>query len=255
MNKTPTLNALIIEDEPKNAILLRKMVEKYCPQVIIRGDANSIEKAIKLIKQENPDLVFLDIEIGGGNAFDLLDYLQPVEFDIIFVTAYDNYLLKAIKYSALDYLLKPININELVTAVNKSFNKVHFQKISERIDILLQNLSKKKSLPTIALPTAFGFQLIPIQNIVRCEARGSYTMIFMNDGKSNLASKTLKEYEDLLPSDIFFRAHYSHLVNIHCIAKYHKGKGGILEMTDRAMIPVASRRKNEFLNIFSPREI
>ena len=197
-----------------------------------------------------PDLVFLDIEIGGGNAFQLLDLLKPVNFDVIFVTAYDNYLLKAIKYSALDYLFKPINIQELISAVNKSVAKINEQKTSEQIELLLQNFSTSKSPATIALPTAFGFYFINVQNIIRCEAKGSYTIIYMNDKKKYTASKTLKEYEELLPPEIFFRAHHSHLINLNFIFKYHKGTGGTIEMFDKSIIPLAARRKNDFLNIF-----
>ena len=254
MTNNTKLNAVIIEDEPKNASLLRKMLEMYCPQINVCGDANSIENAVRLISNSNPDLVFLDIEIGGGNAFQLLDILQPVNFDIIFITAYDSYLLKAIKYSALDYLFKPINIKELIIAVNKSVEKKHTQKASNRIEVLLQNLSIPKQYLTITLPTSFGFYLISIQNILRCEAKGSYTIFHMNDGKTHTASKTLKEYEDLLPSDIFFRAHHSYLVNIHSVVRYHKGKGGFIEMSDKALIPLAARRKNEFISLFTSNE-
>lgn len=244
-----SINTVIVEDEPKNVALLKNMLEMYCPRVNICGDANSVESAINIITKVNPDIVFLDIEISGGNAFQVLDILQPVNFDVIFVTAYDSYLLKAIKYAALDYILKPVSIKELVAAVNKSLEKKSSQHIAGQIQLLLQNLSAKTQT-AISLPTAFGFYVIPIQNIVRCEANGNYTLFYTNDGKLHTASKTLKEYEDLLPSDIFFRAHHSHLVNINFIHKYHKGKSGFIEMTDKSSIPLAARRRNEFLSIF-----
>ncbi|MFT4152593.1 LytR/AlgR family response regulator transcription factor [Parafilimonas sp.] len=249
-----TINAVIVEDEPKNVALLKNMLDLYCPQVHVTGDANSVETAMGVITKNNPDLVFLDIEIGGGNAFQLLDILQPVKFDVIFVTAYDNYLLQAIKYSVLDYLFKPVNIKELVAAVNKSAERIHSQKASRQIEQLLKNFSAPKNTATITLPTSFGFYVIPVQNIVRCEAKGSYTIFFMDDGKSHTASKTLKEYEEVLPPDIFFRAHHSHLINIKFIVKYHKGKGGIIEMKDKTEIPLASRRKNDFISLFDPGE-
>jgi len=243
------LSAVIVEDEPKNRMLLKKMLEMYCPQVDVCGEANSVQSAVTIINQNNPDLVFLDIEISGGNAFQLLDVLQPVKFDVIFVTAYDSYLLKAIKYSALDYLLKPLNIQELIAAVSKSFDRTYVQNTSERIELLLQNYVQSKYLSTIALPTSSGFNLIAVQRIMRCEAKGGYTLIFTDDGKSYTASKTLKEYEDILPSDVFFRTHHSHLVNVNFIEKYHKGKGGFIEMTNKAMIPLAARRKNQFIGL------
>lgn len=253
MTNEKILRSIIVEDEPKNTALLKKMLDMYCPQVQVCGSANSIDNSIELIRQIKPDLVFLDIEISGGNSFHLLDALQPVNFDIIFVTAYDSYLLKAIKYSALDYLFKPINIQELIIAVNKSVNKIYKQKTSEQIELLLQNFQTTKLLSTIAIPTNFGFQFIAIQDIVRVEAKGSYTVLFMHDKKSYTVSKTLKDYEDLLPADTFFRAHHSHLINLRFILKYHKGKGGIIEMSDKSMIPLAARRKNDFLNLFQPR--
>ena len=246
------INTVIIEDEPKNVTLLRKMLDMYCPQVNICADANSVETGVSVITKNKPDLVFLDIEISGGNSFQLLDILQPVKFDIIFITAYDNYLLKAIKYSALDYLFKPVNIKELIAAVNRSAEKMNAQKTAQQIEQLLKSLSTQKSLSTITLPTPFGFFVIPIQNIVRCEAKGNYTVFYMEDRKTHTASKTLKEYEDILPRDVFFRAHHSHLININFIVKYHKGKGGIIEMKDKSLIPLATRRKNDFIDLFIP---
>ena len=248
------INAVIVEDEPKNVTLLKTMLEMCCPQVNVRGDAHSVESAVNIINKVNPDLVFLDIEISGGNLFQLLDMLQPVKFDIIFVTAYDSYLLKAIKYSALDYLFKPINIKELVTAVNKSFERIQSQKTAQQIEMLLKHFSTPRNNATITLPTSFGFYVIAVQNIVRCEAKGSYTVFFMNDGKSHTASKSLKEYEEILPKDIFFRAHHSHLINIHFIVKYHRGIGGIIEMKDKSEIPLAARRKNDFISLFEADE-
>lgn len=249
-----TINAVIVEDEPKNIVLLKKMLDIYCPQVNVSGNANSVETAVNLITNNNPDLVFLDIEISGGNAFQLLDMLQPVKFNVIFITAYDNYLLQAIKYAALDYLFKPVNIKELIAAVNKSVEKINAQNSARQIEILLKGLSKPKNTATITLPTSFGFYVISVQNIIRCEAKGSYTIFFMDDGKTHTASKTLKEFEDILPHDIFFRAHHSHLININFVIKYHKGKGGIIEMKDKTEIPLASRRKNDFISLFDPAE-
>src|SRR5215471_14248339 len=198
-----TIKAAIVEDEPKNAALLKKMLDMYCPQVNICGQANSIETAAKLINEQAPDLVFLDIEISGGNTFELLDLLQPVHFHVIFITAYDSYLLKAIKYAALDYLFKPVNIDELIVAVNKSAEKIQEKNTSKRIELLLKNITAAKSPTSIALTTESGFYLIPIENIMHCEANGNYTVFFTNDGKSHKSSKTLGEYEELLPASIF----------------------------------------------------
>ncbi len=248
------IRAVIVEDEPKNVAILKKMLEVYCLQVKVVGNSNSIESSIKLINDADPDLVFLDIEISGGNSFQLLDILQPIKFDVIFTTAYDNYLLKAIRYSALDYLFKPINITELVTAVNKSIQKNRNQDISQKVEQLLQSFTTQKPHASIKISTSTGFHLVDIDHIIRCEAKGSYTTIFLSDGKNYMSSKSLKEYEDLLPGNIFFRAHHSHLINMNFIAKYNKGKGGEIEMKDKSLIPLASRRKNDFLQLFGFRQ-
>jgi two-component system LytT family response regulator len=254
MRNNELLKAVIVEDEPKNVVILKKMLEAYCPQVVVAGNSNSIEGSIKLINDTIPDIVFLDIEISGGNAFQLLDILQPVKFDVIFTTAYDNYLLKAIRYSALDYLFKPINITELVAAVNKSIQRNRNQNVSRKVELLLRAFQIQKPHTTIKVATPTGFHLVDIEDIIRCEAKGSYTNIFLANGKSYMSSKSLKEYEDLLPENIFFRSHHSHLINMNFIIKYNRGKGGEIEMKDKSIVPLASRRKNDFLQLFELRE-
>lgn len=251
MENENVLNVVIVDDEPKNVTILKKMLNMYCPQVTICGDANSVESAVKRIKECKPDLVLLDIEVSGGNAFHILDLLQPVSFDVVFITAYDNYMLQAIKYSALDYLFKPVNIQELIAAINKSSNKHIKQRTFEQVQLLLQNISKPKALSSLALPNATGLQFITIQNIVRCEAHGSYTSIFTSDGVSVVASRTLKEFEEILPQENFFRTHHSYIINLNFIAKYHKGNGGYIEMTDKSKVPLAARRKNDFIRLFT----
>lgn len=248
------IKTVIIEDEPGNVKLFRKMIETYCPQVSIYGEAGNVDAAFDIIRKAKPELVFLDIEIPGGNAFTLLDKLKPVNFEIIFVTAYDNYTLRAIKYAALDYLLKPVNIEELIASVDKVSQKIREQQYQQRIEYLLSNLeSTKKSLQSLAVPAHFGYEFVVVNNIIRCEANGKYTYFFMNDGRKVISVKNLKEYEDLLAPDVFFRIHHSHLINIHFIKRYHKSKG-IIEMDDGIMIPIATRRKKEFLSIFIDEE-
>jgi len=244
------INAVIIEDEPGNVRIFRKMLEGYCPRVNVIGEAGDITLAFELIRKTKPDLVFLDIEMPGGNAFTLLDKLKPFNFEVIFVTAYDNYSLKAIKYSALDYLLKPVNIEELISAVNKVLQKRNVNQFQQRIESLLSNLdAPKKNMFSLAVPAHFGYEFIVVSNIIRCEADGKYTCFFMNDHRKVISVKNLKEYEDMLPTDIFFRIHHSHLININFIKRYHKIKG-IIEMEDGIMIPIAARRKKEFISFF-----
>ncbi len=245
------INAVIIEDEPRNVTILRKMLQSYCPQIDICGEAGSVETAFQILKKLKPELVFLDIEMPGGNAFSLLDKLLPISFEIIFVTAYNNYALQAIKYSALDYLLKPINIEELIQAVTKITEKVGSLQLQQRIETLLINInSAKKNLQSIAIPANFGYEFINVPNIIRCEAKGGYTFLFIDDERKIVSAKSLKEYEDILPPEIFFRIHHSHLINVKFIKRYHKGKGGIIEMKDNIKIPLAYRRKKEFLSLF-----
>lgn len=245
------INAAIVEDEPKNVRILKEMLRSFCPQINICGEANNVAAGCDLIREKSPDLVFLDIEMPGGNAFTLLDQLKPVNFEVIFVTAFDNYTLKAIKYSALDYLLKPVNIEELVQAVNKVSEKINSLHLHQRIENLLSNFGTvKNNLQSLAIPAHFGYEFIVVNNIVRCEANGKYTFFFLEDGKKIVSVKNLKEYEDILPPETFFRIHHSHLINVKFIKRYHKGKGGIVEMKDNTMIPLASRRKKEFLDLF-----
>jgi len=241
---------LIVEDEPGNVRMLKKLLETYCPQINVLGEAGSVDTAFELIKTTKPELVFLDIEMPGGNAFTLLDKLKPLNFEVIFVSAYDNYTLKAIKYSALDYILKPVNIEELINAVNKVSEKINSLQFQQRIESLMSNLNtSKKSLQSLAVPANFGYEFIVVNNIIRCESSGKYTYFYVNDGRKIISVKNLKEYEDLLSPDIFFRIHHSHLININFIKRYHKGNG-IIEMEDGIKIPIASRRKKEFLSLF-----
>lgn len=244
------IRALIIEDEFANVNILKKMLETYCPQVLLCGQAGDIDTAYDLITATAPDLVFLDIEMPGGNSFNLLDKLKPLNFQVIFVTAYDKYTLKAIKYSALDYLLKPVNIEELIAAVNKVAEKISDRQIQQRIDTLLKNVEPgKKNIQSLAVSAHFGYEFIIVNNIIRCEAEGRYTYFFMNDGRKIVSVKNLKEYEELLSEDAFFRIHHSHIINKNYIKRYHR-LNALVEMEDGMKIPIATRRKKEFLTLF-----
>lgn len=244
------IKTLIIEDEPGNIRILRNLLATYCPQVNIIGEAGTVDTAYALIKKINPELIFLDIEMPGGNAFTLLDRLKPLHFEIIFITAYDNYTLKAIKYSALDYILKPVNIEELILAVNKVAEKINAQQTQQRIENLLGNINASKKGPqSLAVPANFGYEFIIVSNIIRCEASGKYTYFYMSDGRKIISVKNLKEYEALLAPEVFFRIHHAHLININFVKRFHKSKG-IVEMEDAMKIPLATRRKKEFLTLF-----
>ncbi|AXY74007.1 DNA-binding response regulator [Paraflavitalea soli] len=245
------IRALLIDDEPKNNRILKLMLEEFCPQVKIEGQADNAEDGVTLIRDTGPDLVFLDIEMPYGSGFDLLDKLKPVSFEIIFITAFNNYSLKAIKYSALDYLLKPVNIDELIAAVTKASDKLATRNINARIENLLYNLKRpQQGLQKIALPSKEGYVFVSLTDIIRCEAKSGYTTFFIKDMEKIISSKNIKEYEPLLTDDTFFRIHNSHIVNLNYVKKYHRGRGGFLEMEDGAMIEVATRRKDELMARF-----
>ncbi len=245
------INAVIIDDEPKNIKVFKNMLQEFCPHVQLLGEADNSKTGKKLILETKPQLVFLDIEMPYGNGFDLLNDLIPVDFEIIFVTAFDKYMLQALKYSALDYLLKPVNIDELKIAVKNAEGRIQKNSVNQQLHILLDNFKKKEpALKKIAIPTADGFDFISISDIVRCEAQGAYTKIYINNSRSFLVSRSLKDYENLLPEDIFFRIHHSHLINLNYITKYNRGRGGLVELEDGSKIEVATRRKDEFLKKF-----
>jgi two-component system, LytTR family, response regulator len=245
------MRALIIDDEPKNVRILKKLLEDYCPQIVVTGEAGDARAAYTTIRELKPELVFLDIEMPYGNAFDLLDKLLPVDFEIIFITAFDDYTLKAFKYSALDYLLKPVDIDELKAAVKKAAEKIAGKSINLQLGNLLSNLKSNQAiLQKIALPSADGIIFINVEEIIRCEASGNYTIIYADSKEKITASKTIKDYEELLPPSIFCRIHNSHIINLNRIKKYHSGRGGFVVMDDGTSIEVASRRRDEFLAKF-----
>jgi two-component system LytT family response regulator len=245
------IRAILIDDEPKNNRILKLMLEEFCPQVQIEGQADNAEEGVKLIQETTPDLVFLDIEMPYGSGFDLLDKLKPINFEVIFITAFNNYSLKAIKYSALDYLLKPVNIDELITAVNKAADKVATRHVNARIDNLLYNLKRPgNGIQKIALPSKEGYVFVLLTDIIRCESKNGYTTFYIRDMEKIVSSKNVKEYEPILTDNIFFRIHNSHIVNLNYIKKYHRGRGGYIEMEDGALIEVATRRKDELMARF-----
>lgn len=246
------MNAVIIDDDQKNLKILRKMLEAFCPEVNITGEAMNALTGFDLIKQEKPDIVFLDIEMPYGNAFDLLDRLMPVNFEVIFITAFDEHSLKAFRYSAIDYLLKPVDIEELKAAVQKAAEKQLLKTTNDRLSNLLSNLSPRpNNLQKIAIATQDGLVFVSLQQIIRCEASKNYTYFHLQGNKKIIASKNILEYEELLPQDTFFRIHNSHIINLNHINSYQKGRGGNVVMEDGTVIEVAARRKDEFLARFS----
>ena len=242
------IKTVLVDDEKKSIRVLQRMLEACCPDVDIIGSAEGVETAFDMIRTLNPDLVFLDIEMTEGNAFDLLNRLQPQTFQVVFVTAFDNYAVRAFKYSALDYLLKPVHPDELRSAVEKVARRPKEKVDLNQIRTLLENVGNLNlAFKKMAVPTITGLTFIAISDIIRFEADGHYTAIRMDNGEKILSTKNIKEYETLLPDTSFFRVHHSHIVNIQKIREYQKGRGGYLLMNDGALVEIANRRREEFL--------
>lgn len=245
------INSIIIDDEPGNIITLSELLKAYCPEVSVIGTAPDPRKGADLIDELSPALVFLDIEMPYGNAFDMLDKLAPVKFEVIFITAFNSYAIKAFKYAALDYILKPVNINELKDAVQKVSTRLEEKTMNSRINFLLSNLKQENPVSQkIGLPTSDGFLFEYLDNIMHIQAEGSYCSVFIKGKKKELVSKNLKEFEDILPSSVFCRVHHSYIININFVKKYYKGRGGYVEMEDGASIEISVRKKNSFFDRF-----
>ncbi len=244
------LHAILVEDEQKSRLGLLKLLESYCPNVKVVGMAASVDEALVLLREHTDvKLVFLDIEMPGKSGFELLEAFERPPFQVIFTTAYDQYALKAIRMCALDYLLKPIHIKELIASVGKAEKHFQHEVYAESYQQLLFNLKNPNSPnPRIALPTHDGLVFLTVDQIARCEADGNYTKIVYSEHKEILASRKLKEFENMLASYNFFRVHHSHLINLSYLSAYKKGDGGIAVMVDGSEIPISRRKKDEFLD-------
>lgn len=244
------ITALIVDDEQKNITVLQEMLRRYCPSVTVLDTAANTATAKTLILELKPQLIFLDIQMPGGSGFDLLDSIKDQAVEVIFVTAYENYLLKAIRYSALDYILKPVNLEELIAAVYRAEQRITKQSVNNQMSLLLHNIRQPEQTQQIAIPVKEGYLIVLVREIIRLQASRGYTEIFHINGKSYLTSKNIKEYEDMLPSALFCRIHAAHLVNVDCIKVYHRGRGGYLELKNGDTIEVSVRRKEQLLSRF-----
>lgn len=246
------IKTILIDDERNSRESLRKKIQQYCPEVQIQGEyANGLE-GLEAIRKETPDLVFLDIEMPLMNGFSMLSELPVRDFDVIFTTAFNQYAIDAIRFSALDYLVKPVDVSELVAAVKRVKEKSNRSNALSQLELLQQFIEQKNTVPEkIAVATSNGFEILEIRNMLFLEAEGNYTRIHLVNTKPLLASKTLKEFEEMLPSSVFCRIHNASLVNISFIVKYNKGEGGQVVLTNGTILDVARRRKDELLQLIA----
>lgn len=242
------LKAVIIDDSAEARKALQMELEENCPEIELIGHAEGVVSGAKLIRAQNPDLVFLDIQMNDGSGFDLLELIGTISFKVIFTTASDAYAVKAFKFSAVDYLLKPIDPDELKLAVKKADKGNQ----KENLNFLMENAKNgNKPIRKLALNTLDKLHIVNISDIVRCESDVNYTQFFFSSGSKLLVTKTLKDFEDLLSDHQFIRVHQSHLVNANYIKEFVKGDGGYLVMTDKTSVPVSTRKRNAVVEILN----
>lgn len=245
-NYNHKIKTVLVEDEKKSLLALQSLLERYCPDVIIVGTAANVSQGLKIIPEVEPDLIFMDIAMPDGDAFDLLNELEEINFEVVFITAYNDFALKAFDFSALHYLLKPVNHTDLIEAIHRFQRMRADLMITERIQILNQSL--QNNFVKISLPTTDGLIILEIDNIIRIEASSNYCQFFLKDQTSVVVSKPLSHFENILSELSFYRIHNTHMVNLRYVSRYQKGRGGLVTMNDGSQIGVAASRKKEFLD-------
>ncbi|MFT7591240.1 MAG: two-component system LytT family response regulator [bacterium] len=249
--KLTDLKAIIIEDEEASRVTLANYLKKYCSNVEVVAQAENINQGKEAIAKFNPDIVFLDVEMPFGNGFDLLEQLESIEFELIFVTAFSNYALKALNMSASYYLLKPIDIEELIVAVQKVTSNIEHKVQLRSAQILKTNLQvEEHRLKRIVLPEMEGFEVAQLKDIVYCKANDNLTDFVFSDGRKKTICKTLKHFDEVLSDSGFFRIHKSYLLNMEHVKGYKRGKGGYAELSNGDELEIAVRRKQDFLQQF-----
>ncbi|WP_118953292.1 LytR/AlgR family response regulator transcription factor [Taibaiella helva] len=242
------LTTLIVDDEMGSRQTLRNFLDRYCPDVHVVGEADSVEAAVSEIERHNPMLLFLDINMPQENGFALFQKISDPSFQTIFVTAYDSYALQAIRQHALDYILKPLNVKSLSAAVDRAQQYCTREQLAGRIDGLLASLQQPSVLKAkIDLPTTNGFIYVPVTEIIRCEASDNYTLFHFTDRRPVLVCRTLGSYEMLLKDHGFIRVHHQHLINPDHLLQYQYGRGGTILMSDNTEVNVSQRKREEFL--------
>jgi two-component system, LytTR family, response regulator len=247
------IRTFIIDDEPYCCETLVTLLEEYCPEIKIEGVFSSGKDALAAINKQPPDLIFLDVEMPHMNGFEMLQQLPSINFELIFSTSYDQYALKAIRYSALDYLLKPVDCEELQNAVDKVMRRKQ-KPFAEQLQILMQNLHAPSTpVSKIALPSMEGLQMIKVASIIHCESDSNYTILHLKDKKNKVVTCTLKEMEELLEDHSFVRVHRCYLINLNEVEKYIKGEGGYVVMSDGSSVDVSRTKKEVLLKRLLPK--
>lgn len=246
------ISAIHVEDEPRNLELLESLLKIHCSDMVtLVGQARNNKDAAALIRSKKPQLVYLDIELNRGNAFELLEELSETDdlhFQVIFITAFNEYAVKAFRYNAIDYLLKPISIDELKEATMRAFNKINQLSGNDNILMALNQLKVNLNTTKIGIPVTDGVLFIKTDEIVRAEARGSYAVLYLSDGNKITSTKNLRDFEEILPEGIFFRVHHSWIINLKYLKKYYRGKSSYMEMEDGSTVAVSIRKKGKFLD-------
>lgn len=242
------IKAVIVDDELIAREVLRSYVTKYCPQIEILGEAENIKEAVPLISEKQPQLVFLDVEMPYGNAFDVLEATKDFSYETIFITAFSQYSLQALNKSASYYILKPIDIQELILAVNKAADSIQNKEELNRNKILLENLKLKPEKQQLILPTLQGFDVVKTEDIMRLQADGNFTQVYLTDGSRKMVCRFLKHFDDLLEKP-FVRVHRSHIINTNFVKSYHKS--GTATLSDQTEIEISGSFKDQFLKVFA----
>lgn len=245
------LKAIIVEDETISRDILSGYLLKYCPDVQLCAATASVSEGLLAIQQHQPDIVFLDVEMPKANGFDLLEQAGTITFDTIFVTAFSHYAIKALNYSAAYYILKPVSIDELITAIDKIKQNRSKQQVAAHTRVLLENIkTPQTSLHKMVLPLQDGFEVVQIKDIVHCKANDNFTDFHFSGKSKKMICRPLRFYEELLADSGFMRVHKSHLINLDHIVKYTRGKGGQLTMSDGSVIDVSPNKKDELMDKF-----
>jgi two-component system LytT family response regulator len=242
------IRTLIIDDEKNNRLKIRELLERHFPNIEVVAEAEGVNSGLSMIARHSPELVLLDIRMDDGDAFDLLNQLESINFKVIFITAYEEYALKAIKFSALDYLLKPVLLEDLKTAIEKAEKQI-LKELNVQLAELSNNLKTVKN-KRIILKTMEKLHLVPVRDIIRCEAFKNYTTFFLNSNKKITVSGSIKEYEDILSEQGFFRVHKSHIINLSYVDCFVKTEGGSVLLNDGSSVPVAMRKKTQLMELF-----